>query len=146
MQRTRNPSPAATRVATALLLVVVTVLAAGCGGGDAGGSDSGGSDAAVVDLSAVGDVDAGEQVYASTCIACHGAAGTGTPAGPPLVHEVYVPSHHADISFLLAVRNGVQPHHWEFGPMPPLPGVTDEQVADVVAYVRSLQRDAGLID
>lgn len=93
-----------------------------------------------------GDVAAGEEVYAANCAQCHGVDATGTDQGPPFIHEVYVPSHHADGAFLLAVRTGVQPHHWDFGPMPPRPEVSDEQVADIVAYVRSLQRDAGLID
>ena len=50
-----------------------------------------------------------------------------------------------DAAFLLAVRNGVRPHHWRFGPMPPIDGITDDDVDDIVAYVRGLQRDAGII-
>ena len=60
------------------------------------------------------------------------------------MHEVYEPSHHPDESFRNAVQQGVQPHHWEFGPMPPVPGVQGEDIDAVIAYVRSLQREAGI--
>ncbi|WP_414627958.1 hypothetical protein [Euzebya tangerina] len=30
--------------------------------------------------------------------------------------------------------------------MPPQPGLSDQDVADIVAYVRGWQRDAGLIE
>ncbi|MFH2073700.1 MAG: cytochrome c [Actinomycetota bacterium] len=95
---------------------------------------------------ATGDVASGEALFLANCTRCHGVEGTGTQSGPPLVHESYVPSHHADAAFLLAVRTGVRPHHWNFGPMPPIEGLTDDDVTDIVAYVRSLQRSGGLID
>ena len=44
----------------------------------------------------------------------------------------------------MAVRSGVRPHHWDFGPMPPVPGLTDAQVASIVAFVREQQRAAGI--
>ena len=88
----------------------------------------------------------GEALFASNCVACHGEQGTGTTAGPPLVHEIYEPGHHPDASFQRAVQEGVPQHHWEFGPMPAMPGLSEEQVDDIIAYVRQLQRDAGIID
>lgn len=96
--------------------------------------------------SAAADAARGEELFASNCAACHGPAAMGTRTGPPLVHEFYVPSHHADAAFQLAVRNGVQPHHWSFGPMPPIPGIDASDVADIIAHVRQLQREAGLVD
>jgi cytochrome c553 len=127
---------AAARAATALLLAA---LLGGCGGGApaAGGQP--------VDLAA-GDAVAGSEVFATSCAVCHGPGGTGTSNGPPLLHQVYVPSHHPDEAFLQAVRRGVQPHHWEFGPMPPIAGLSDADVADVIAYVRAAQREAGITD
>jgi hypothetical protein len=44
----------------------------------------------------------------------------------------------------LAVRDGVKQHHWHFGNMPPQPEVTPEQTGHVIAYVRGLQRQAGI--
>lgn len=114
--------------------VVATVLLAGaCGDRDAGGGDG-------------EAVARGEALFASNCVACHGEQGTGTTAGPPLVHEIYEPGHHPDASFQRAVAEGVAPHHWDFGPMPAVPGLDEDQVADITAYVRALQRDAGIID
>jgi cytochrome c len=86
----------------------------------------------------------GERAYERTCRACHGRLGTGTEAGPPLVHRIYEPSHHSDAAFQLAVTRGVRAHHWSFGNMPPLPGLDSAGIAGVTAYVRWLQRKAGI--
>jgi mono/diheme cytochrome c family protein len=86
----------------------------------------------------------GAQLFAANCAVCHGPVGDGTAAGPPLVHVIYEPSHHGDASFLFAVQRGVQPHHWQFGPMPPVAGLDDTDVADIVAWVRARQREAGI--
>jgi len=63
---------------------------------------------------------------------------------PPLVHKIYEPSHHADGSFFLAVRQGVRAHHWPFGNMPPIEDLTERDVGRIVAYVRTLQRANGI--
>lgn len=120
------------RLGRALVVVAAALVAAACGGG---GTDDG-----------TGDPGRGETLFAANCATCHGPEAAGTATGPPLVHEYYVPSHHADAAFHLAVQRGVQPHHWDFGPMPPVPGLDQEDVTDIIAYVRGLQRDAGLIE
>lgn len=86
----------------------------------------------------------GEALFAANCARCHGRAGGGSPLGPPLAHRVYEPSHHADAAFHLAVRRGVVAHHWRFGDMPAQPQLTDEQVTQIVAYVRWVQRGVGV--
>jgi mono/diheme cytochrome c family protein len=88
----------------------------------------------------------GEQLFDANCAMCHGPAGTGTTSGPPLVHEIYEPGHHSDEAFQLAVAQGSPQHHWDFGPMPSIAGLDRDEVADITAYVRTLQRDAGIID
>lgn len=90
------------------------------------------------------DLADGERCYVRNCSGCHGPLGAGTGAGPPLVHRVYEPSHHSDAAFHLAVTRGVRAHHWTFGNMPPLPGVDSAGIAGVTAYVRWLQRKAGI--
>ena len=90
------------------------------------------------------EVAAGKTLFEQNCSICHGPAGDGTTQGPPLVHIIYEPNHHADVAFLLAARNGVQAHHWRFGDMPPVPGVTDEIVLEIVGYIRWLQRQVGI--
>ena len=93
--------------------------------------------------SAEADLAHGRALFDRHCLACHGPEGRGSQAGPALVHAVYVPSHHADEAFLLAVARGVRAHHWRFGDMPPLPDVPPAQVKLIIAYLRDLQGKAG---
>lgn len=90
------------------------------------------------------ELAAGERLFNDNCARCHGSQGVGTDAGPPLVHVVYEPSHHADMAFQRAVALGVPAHHWRFGNMPPVPGVDQASVERITAYVRWLQRNAGI--
>lgn len=62
-----------------------------------------------------------------------------TAAPPPLVHIIYEPSHHGDEAFQPAATNGVQAHHWPFGNMPAVSGLTRGDVAMVVAYIPSIK-------
>ena len=88
---------------------------------------------------------AGKTTFDQNCAACHGDNAAGREGmGPPLVHRIYEPSHHADPAFFLAVRNGVRAHHWRFGDMAPVAGVDDEQIETIIAYVRTLQRANGI--
>lgn len=94
-------------------------------------------------LSALAQV--GETAFNENCSACHGPNASGLEgAAPPLVHKIYEPSHHGDVSFYLAVKNGVRAHHWRFGSMPPVEGLTQGDVEGIVAYVRELQRENGI--
>ena len=86
----------------------------------------------------------GEKLFEKNCIACHGRAAAGSANGPPLVHRLYEPSHHSDASFQFAVRNGVRAHHWRFGDMPPVAGVSESDVVLMTAYIRELQRANGI--
>jgi len=86
----------------------------------------------------------GERLYKEKCVECHGADLRGTDKGPPQIHIYYVPNHHSDAAYQLAVRNGVRQHHWHFGDMPPIPGLTPEDVGHIIAYIRREQRKAGL--
>ncbi len=87
---------------------------------------------------------AGEAAFAASCSECHGTGAQGTDQGPPFVDDIYRPGHHADGSFFVAVVRGVPQHHWRFGAMEPIDGVTEEDVTNIVAFVRQLQREAGI--
>ncbi|HYC30638.1 MAG TPA: cytochrome c [Gemmatimonadales bacterium] len=87
---------------------------------------------------------AGARVFDAACARCHGPFASGSDHGPPLVHEYYRPDHHADAAFVRAARFGVRPHHWSYGPMPPVPELTDAELARVIAYIRWLQGRAGI--
>ncbi len=87
----------------------------------------------------------GETLYRQACARCHGNdLERGGRGGPPLVHRIYRPDHHADVMFHVAIQRGVRPHHWRFGPMPPIPGINPEETAHIIAYVRQQQRLAGI--
>lgn len=87
----------------------------------------------------------GKTAFEAKCADCHGqnAAGRNGKA-PPLVHKIYEPSHHSDMAFILAAKNGVRAHHWRFGDMPPVEGLTQGDVKSIIHYVRELQRENGI--
>ena len=88
---------------------------------------------------------AGEQAFIENCAACHGRDAAGQEGvAPPLVHKIYEPSHHGDQAFHLAARQGVRAHHWRFGDMPPVEGISDSEIERIVTYIRTLQRANGI--
>lgn len=87
----------------------------------------------------------GKTAFEAKCAACHGANAAGqNGVAPPLVHKIYEPSHHGDESFWIATQNGVRAHHWQFGNMAPVEGLTRGDVKMIVTYVRELQRANGI--
>ncbi|MDA0262078.1 MAG: c-type cytochrome [Proteobacteria bacterium] len=88
-------------------------------------------------------VDPGRALFAKHCSACHGQDAVGSEKGPPLVHRLYEPGHHADDAFFRAVRQGAPAHHWSFGDMPPVPGVAEAEVKLIIAHIRGLQKASG---
>ncbi|MGM0554701.1 MAG: c-type cytochrome [Pseudomonadota bacterium] len=90
------------------------------------------------------DPEAGSSLFRQNCMQCHGEDARGTDQGPPLIHRVYEPSHHPDITFHRAAALGVQQHHWEFGDMPPVAGISGEDTAHIIAWIRQEQRAVGI--
>ena len=87
----------------------------------------------------------GKRAFEAKCVACHGVNAAGqVGVAPPLVHKIYEPSHHGDESFQRAVSLGVRAHHWRFGNMPAVEGLTRGDVAMVAIYIRELQRANGI--
>ena len=118
------------------LLVLITAMAmAGCGGGSSTVSDQRPPDVSLLAR--------GGEVFATSCAECHGTDLRGTDRGPSFLSSVYEPDHHADIAFLLAAQRGVGQHHWRFGDMPPVDGVSEADIAAVVAFVRDTQSTEG---
>ncbi|HXK53323.1 MAG TPA: cytochrome c [Hyphomicrobiales bacterium] len=91
-----------------------------------------------------GEALAGATLFTRYCASCHGAVAGGTDKGPPLIHRIYEPNHHADFSFVMAARQGVRAHHWKFGNMPPVEGIHDEDVIKIIAFVRAVQKENGI--
>jgi len=87
----------------------------------------------------------GGRVFAAKCVACHGDVLTGVEgAGPPLLHDFYVPGHHSDGAIEAAVRRGAPAHHWPFGDMPAVKGLTGADIAAVIGYIRAVQQANGI--
>ena len=91
-----------------------------------------------------GLAQAGARAFAQNCAVCHGENAAGGPGGPPLVHPIYNPGHHGDMSFVAAVQRGVRQHHWGFGNMPSQPQITRDQIVAIIRYVRELQVANGI--
>lgn len=112
-------------------LAVVATAALACGAGD-DGNDSSGEPA-----------NDGARLYAANCASCHGTDLRGTAAGPSHLSVVYEPGHHPDDSFRAVIRDGVAPHHWDFGPMPAIAGLDDGEIEAIVAFIRAAQEREG---
>ena len=109
------------------------------------GSDSGAAIVSVTLPKLSGASERGELTFNTNCASCHGKNAAGKDGfGPPLVHKIYEPNHHGDMAFVLAAKQGVRQHHWDFGNMPAVAGVTDAEIADIIAYVRALQLANGI--
>lgn len=127
-------------VTTIIVLAVVVYLR---NGGDVRSGGEALVEVAVPEMTA--DQRRGETAFNAGCASCHGINAAGRDGmAPPLVHKIYEPSHHSDMAFVLAAKQGVRQHHWRFGNMPPQPDVTDEQMQSIIAYVRTLQRANGI--
>jgi cytochrome c len=87
----------------------------------------------------------GKLAFEVKCVSCHGVNAAGQAGvAPPLVHIIYEPNHHGDESFQRAAALGVRAHHWSFGNMPAVEGLTRADVKMIVAYIRELQRANGI--
>jgi len=86
----------------------------------------------------------GELNYMAKCASCHGETARGTDKGPTFISRIYHPGHHGDRAFMLAPIQGAKAHHWKFGDMAPVDGVTDEMLKSILDYVRAVQQANGV--
>lgn len=95
-------------------------------------------------VAAAGDTAHGEELFASTCASCHGPDAAGLPnLGANLIGNEFVASNSdADmVEFLLVGRAADDPANTVGVAMPPKggnPSLNDQDLADLVAYLRSL--------
>ena len=91
------------------------------------------------------DVVNGQQNFAATCASCHGPDAKGMPnLGKDLTVSQFVKdnSDAEMVAFLLVGRPASDPLNTVGVDMPPKggnPALTDQDLLDIVAYVRSLQ-------
>lgn len=82
----------------------------------------------------------GKQTYLEQCLACHQADGAGVPnMNPPLIKSKYVQGDKA--ALIKIVLNGMKETKIGdddyTGVMAPHPDLTDQQIADVLTFVRN---------
>ena len=86
----------------------------------------------------------GQMLYEKYCSSCHGLRLDGSDKGPPLVHPFYKPSHHGDEAFYRAALRGVRQHHWNFGDMQAVAGMTPGKMDRLLPYIRYYQQQKKL--
>lgn len=106
-------------------MTVVTATVVGCG----------------VDRAEPEEPSRGAELYEANCASCHGSDLRGTDEGPSHLSVVYEEGHHPDDAFRSAIANGAPAHHWQFGDMPPVPGLDPEEIDAIIAFVRQRQAD-----
>jgi len=126
------------------LLVVLSVLLAAsflltaCGGGASAPAEK--------PSGAAGNAAKGADVYAGACIFCHGADAKGLPGlGKDMTTSEFIkglPDAEL-IAFIKTGRPASDPANTTGVDMPPKggnPALTDQDLADVVAYIRTLMK------
>ena len=144
---TRNGNSTDRTLAFILAAGLALMLAIGCGEDSAsqeGAESTGETLEAGIALS--GMALEGEGLFDANCSVCRGENAAGTNQGPTLIDRIYHPGHHSDASIRNAVSRGVQQHHWVFGDMAPVAGVSSDDVEKIICYVRELQRADGIFE
>jgi len=124
-----------------VLIAVLALAMAACGGGASDTSSDSGSSA---DTGA-GDPVKGATVYTSTCSACHGADLQGIDGlGKPLAPSEFVADHTEEelAAFIAVGRPAGDPDNTQGVDMPPKggnPSLTDQDLLDVSAYLKAQQ-------
>lgn len=140
-----------TMLAISLMLIVALTLAA-CGGGKdepAAASEAPAAEeaqASAAEPMASGDAESGQKLYMMSCSSCHGPAGEGVQGlGKDMTTSEFI----ADLSdaelieFIKVGRDANHPDNTTGVAMLPKggnPSLTDEQLNDIVAYVRSIHQ------
>ena len=128
-------------------LITAAALAlslAACGGGDDGADTTAAPTQAPGGEEGGGSAEAGLTIYDGTCTTCHGVGGVGVEnLGKPLANSDFV-SGMTDaelIEFIKVGRAPSDPENTSGVAMPPKggnPALDDADLADVVAYLRTL--------
>lgn len=137
------------KIKTLVGFLWIALLLAACGSGEAGsGAGSGQVSAAAQKYAGlVGDPAKGKAHYETTCIACHGPEGVGVQGlGKGLTASDWLKAQSdADLILFLAEqgRPASDPLNTTSVDMPVKggnPALKDQDLADIVAYLRTLQK------
>jgi len=126
----------------ALLMMSLALAACGGGGGSAPAAPS--QPAAPTVEVHKGDAAKGKTLFDSVCIACHGPGGEGiTGLGKPFTTSEFLLTVNDDqlMEFIKTGRPSTDPANTTGVDMPPKggnPALTDADLLDIIAYVRTL--------
>jgi len=133
----------------ALISILVVVLAACGGGGDSSSNSSSSSstaEPAAEKAMATGDAVHGEELFVSTCFACHGEGGVGIEGlGKDMTTSEFIKglSDAELLAFIKTGRSISDPANTTGVDMPLKggnPALTDDDIMDIIAYMRTLQK------
>ena len=127
-----------------VLLVMVSMALAACGG-DKESSESADQPAnAAAAAVPAGDPDKGKEIFSATCFACHGEGGVGVPnLGKDMTSSTFI-HQTSDTDLMAFIKKGRDPSdplNTTGVAMPSKggnPALSDEDLMDVIAYVRTL--------
>ena len=131
----------------ALISALIVVLAA-CGGDSSSNSSSSSSAAepAAEEAMATGDAVHGEELFVSTCFACHGEGGVGIEGlGKDMTTSEFIKglSDKELLAFIKVGRSVSDPANTTGVDMPLKggnPALTDDDINDIIAYMRTLEK------
>ncbi|WKZ82067.1 MAG: cytochrome c [Acidimicrobiia bacterium] len=124
-----------------IALAALAIAVAACGGGDGGDTTA----ATTTTAAATGDATNGLALFNGTCIACHGEGGVGVEGlGKPFVNSEFIGGmSDADlVAFVTVGRDTSDPENTTGVAMPAKggnPALTEADLYDIVAYLRTLQ-------
>ena len=132
-----------------LLILVLSILAA-CGGGAKEAPAATPAQPAATQPPAaaampMGDPAKGKEAF-STCAGCHGPEGKGLPnLGKDMTTSTFIKGQTDEqlMAFVKTGRPASDPANTTGVDMPPKggnPAITDQQIMDVIAYIRTLQQ------
>jgi mono/diheme cytochrome c family protein len=117
---------------TALLLILALSLVA-CAGGA--------SQAAAPSEAHIGDPTAGEKIFASACAGCHGVKGEGVPGmSQDMTQSQLIDTKTVQELVEFIKLGGVPGEPPVMLPKGGAPSLSDQNLVDIVAYIRSLQK------
>lgn len=130
---------------TVLIIVLMLLMGAlaACGGAGDSASSQAEEEAAPVSM---GDADAGKAQYDMLCIACHGPGGEGIEGlGKPFTTSEFLRERSDEemVEFVKTGRSMSDPLNTTGVDMPPKggnPALSDDQILDIIAFVRTLQQ------
>lgn len=129
-----------------VFLLGVLLLAACGGGGVSAGDDPSDQPVAEAAQVSLGDPEAGKDQYDMICIACHGPTGEGIEGlGKPFTTSAFLRERTDEemVAFIKTGRPSGDPLNTTGVDMPPKggnPALTEEQILDIIAYIRTLQK------